>query len=156
MYNGSYGGYGFSKEAIRLYNERKSAESSPPYPYTYGGHSISRTDPVMVQIVRELGDKANSFYSRIVLEEIPARYANHYSITEYDGNETVQIEYDKYAVDRIREIMHNSDLLISDKTTQVHEILREHQALRESAPTDEDHIEDSQTWVGQGIRLPSA
>ena len=46
-----------------------------------------RTDPLLVQVVEELGDKANARYSNLQIIEIPVGV--EYVIDEYDGQESV-------------------------------------------------------------------
>ena len=50
--------------------------------------SIERNDPALVQVVEELGKKANGPYARLVIEDIPA--GTLYRIDEYDGYESVK------------------------------------------------------------------
>jgi hypothetical protein len=58
---------------------------------TWYGNDISRHDPILVQVVEELGDKANGMCAKLAIEEV----SGPYRIDEYDGNETV-IEPDGY------------------------------------------------------------
>lgn len=55
---------------------------------------IDRTDPALVQVVEELGSKANTRFSDLKIAEIPS--GTLYRIDEYDGFESVmtQSEYD--------------------------------------------------------------
>lgn len=48
--------------------------------------NVDRHDPVLVQVVEELGDKANGEYAKLRIEEV----SGPYRITEYDGYETVE------------------------------------------------------------------
>jgi hypothetical protein len=50
-------------------------------------HSIARHDPALIQVVEELGDKANGTYSDLKVVEIPDDV--DYEISEYDGNEHI-------------------------------------------------------------------
>lgn len=50
--------------------------------------NIERNDPALVQVVEELGDKANSMYAKLRIAEVPA--GTLYRIDEYDGNESVE------------------------------------------------------------------
>ena len=124
MYNARFGGYGFSDEAIRLYNQRKAELGQPTLKNSW--EVIPRTDPVMIQIVRELHDRANSLFSRIWLEEIPSEYANHFSITEYDGNETIHIHYDQHALKCIEDIMDDPSLQPTDAIVEIRRTLNEY------------------------------
>ena len=104
MYNASFGGFGFS--------DRAKAEYLKHCPEVAEVDNIERHDPIMVQIVLELGPKAASAKgAKIELEEIQSRYVNHYSVDDYDGMETVQIAYNKYKVDSARLILQNRELL---------------------------------------------
>lgn len=62
---------------------------------TYFSHyDIERDDPALVQVVEEMGDKANGSCAKLCIQEIPKGTA--YRIDEYDGNESVmtQSSYD--------------------------------------------------------------
>lgn len=48
--------------------------------------SISRHDPVLVQVVEELGEKANGRYANLQIAEVDGPYR----IDEYDGFESVE------------------------------------------------------------------
>lgn len=52
--------------------------------------SISRTDPALVQVVEELGEEANSFLSKLKVEEVPDN--TEWRIEEYDGMESIEEE----------------------------------------------------------------
>jgi len=54
--------------------------------------SISRTDPVLVQVVQELGDAANGSYARLRIKTLPA--GTLYRIDEHDGMESVMTQDD--------------------------------------------------------------
>lgn len=112
VYNNCFGGFGLSNEAMRRYFEIKGITV---YPETSDGYfktetyyltpktgddkvdnnresvwywDIERDDPVLVQVVEELGDKANAKYANLVVEDIPA--GTRYRIEEYDGNEHIE------------------------------------------------------------------
>ena len=104
MYNECYGGFGFSDLAKGEYCKR--------CPGATDIDNIERHDPIMVQIVADLGsERASASFSKIGLEEIPSQYVDHYSILEYDGMETVRIRYNKYKLDYARLILKNQELL---------------------------------------------
>jgi hypothetical protein len=46
-----------------------------------------RADPILIQVIEELGKKANGQCATLKIEEVPA--GTQYRIDEYDGNETV-------------------------------------------------------------------
>jgi hypothetical protein len=80
--NKDFGGFGLSDEAEALYKERKGI-TDPHWAY----YDILRDDPILVQIVEEMGDKANGGYAELKVVEIPDD-ADWY-VEEYDGSEWV-------------------------------------------------------------------
>ena len=72
--------YAMSIEDRRAYNAAHSAQ-------TVSLHEIERNDPVLVQVVEELGDKANGNYAELKVVEIPDDV--EYFIEEYDGLEHI-------------------------------------------------------------------
>lgn len=53
---------------------------------------IPRTDPALVQVVEELGEKASGRFAHLVIHELPE--GTRYRIEEYDGNESIETEHD--------------------------------------------------------------
>jgi hypothetical protein len=53
----------------------------------HGDHDMPRNDPILVQVVEELGEKANNRYSELKVVEIPDDV--EWQIDEYDGVEWV-------------------------------------------------------------------
>jgi hypothetical protein len=94
--NGCYGGFGLSREAVERYAEIKGwSVDTDEYDYSYmidekGEHvshyDLDRTDPVLVQVVEELGEKANDSYSALYI--VSVEKGTKYYIDEYDGIET--------------------------------------------------------------------
>jgi len=78
--NSCYGGYGISETALQRYN----ATTLNPVTHEY---DISRTDPILIKIIEELGDEANSQYSKLRIVEIPDN--TDYTIENYDGLEHI-------------------------------------------------------------------
>ena len=117
MYNDCYGAFSLSQEAIREYNHRK-ADAAPALDEEEEGYEIDRADLLMIQICSEMGAKADGKYAKIKIKSIPSRYANYYSIKEYDGFENVTINYDRYKLDRLRSILTNDSLSSDDKVAQ--------------------------------------
>jgi hypothetical protein len=100
VYNACYGGFGLSNEAkdrmVELGYEMEVNPNYDPRPgvewynrtqkyKTYEG-DISRHNPILVQVVEELGGKANGECANLAIEEVSGAYR----ITEYDGYETVE------------------------------------------------------------------
>jgi hypothetical protein len=114
--NRCYGGFGLSEDAMRLYAEKKDLPfyvySDPKYSgsifksyftadpsgmtrinsdfyrkYHLYDLDIERNDPVLVEVVEELGDKANGMCAKLMIEEVPK--GTLYRIDEYDGMESL-------------------------------------------------------------------
>ena len=114
MVNNCFGGFGLSQEAIAEYYRRTRELATS---------SICRHDPVMVQIVREMGHRANDRHARVELEDIPAEYADFYIIQEYDGRETLVIEYDRYKVAMAKMILKNQNLSHKERLARISAVL---------------------------------
>jgi hypothetical protein len=105
LINKCYGGYGLSDKAVRLYLTKKNIPivvnrqySGKYHTYYVVGlnnqfcdHHISRTDPVIIEVVRELGAKANGSSAKLEIELIPD--GCKYWINEYDGMESIGDEW---------------------------------------------------------------
>jgi len=102
VYNRCYGGFGLSNEAMDRMVELGYEGLKPNPEYVpnskgmfdshkyWGDYSIPRHDPILVQVVEELGEKANGSCSELRIEEVDGPYR----IEEYDGYETVKEPYD--------------------------------------------------------------
>lgn len=56
--------------------------------------SNHREDPVLIEVVEELGDRANSPFSKLVVVDIPD--GMEYEIDDYDGVETLHQKVEKW------------------------------------------------------------
>ena len=100
VYNRCYGGFGLSKEALILYNDkRKQAGLSVA---EWDGQIIDRHDGILLDVVDQLGEKANSKFSKLKITEIPDEYANCYTIREYDGQESVVCDPGRLVQSRLK------------------------------------------------------
>ena len=85
--NDDYGGFSISEAAAKRYAELKGIEFVP-VPYGYG-RDIERNDPVLVQVVEELGSAANGSYATLRITDIPS--GAQYRLQEYDGAEYIEL-----------------------------------------------------------------
>lgn len=74
--------YAMSMDERIAYNKAYSAQ-------TWYYNNVDRHDPDLVQVVEELGDKANGEFAKLRIEEV----SGPYRITEYDGYETVETPF---------------------------------------------------------------
>jgi hypothetical protein len=104
--NRCYGGFGLSDQAVQRYAELKGINlvmeksehaigsvfyvdgiKDDEHYFSYYDLSNDRTDPVLVQVVEELGDVANGFASELMIVDIPDDI--EFTVEEYDGLEWV-------------------------------------------------------------------
>ena len=78
--NTCYGGFGLSKEALALYNERSGAVVTYDF-------NIKRDDPILVEIVEQLGEAAGHCFAELKVVEIPDDV--EWEIGDYDGKELI-------------------------------------------------------------------
>ena len=117
VYNKCYGGYGLSGEAVRKYCAIKGItvftevrpwcniyHLTPPEDrtgdwerdQTFEPYDIPRHDPVLVQVVEELGSAANGSSASLAIDDSNTGLA--YRIREHDGYETVEWIGDEWTV----------------------------------------------------------
>jgi hypothetical protein len=78
--NVSNGGFGLSDKARQL--AKQLGRNTGKY-----ADDIQRDDPVLVQVVEQLGEEANCRFSKLKVVEIPSDV--QWEIAEYAGNEWV-------------------------------------------------------------------
>lgn len=115
LYNDCYGGWRISSKANKLYKLRTTKDCND--------YLLRRSDPILVQIYKELGDEFDgSGSSKTAIEKIPKKYENYYIISQYDGLEMVEIDYTKYELDhlkqKIKEILENDSMDNDEKINQ--------------------------------------
>ena len=110
--NKCYGGFGLSEEAIFLYGKKKGIniikdkkKSNKLVSHYYiddikdgnyfSDSNIKRNDPILVEVVNELGEKADGTYSELKIVEIPDDV--EWIIEEYDGNEWVAEDHRRWS-----------------------------------------------------------
>ena len=75
--------YSMSMDERVAYNRAHSEQ-------TWYDRNVDRHDPVLVQVVEELGKKANGDFANLQIDEVHGSYR----IDEYDGNESVMTSGD--------------------------------------------------------------
>jgi hypothetical protein len=78
--NREFGGFGLSEDALDEYCERKGINDILL-------HDIPRDDPILVEVVEEMGSNANGRYSVLKVVEVPDEV--NWVIEENDGLEWV-------------------------------------------------------------------
>ena len=105
--NRKYGGFGLSEEAVLLYGDKKGLNIIAKQDEKiktiihykeqngFGEWEIERNDPVLVEVVEQLGDLANGHYSKLKVVEVPDDIK--WYISDYDGIEEVHEEHRKWS-----------------------------------------------------------
>jgi hypothetical protein len=98
LYNNNYdyAGWKISKKAIELYKLRKNVNE-------FEIDFCCRTDTILVQISKEVGDDFDDKSSITKIKTIPKKYENYYYIEQDCGKECVEIDKTRYKLD----IMYN-------------------------------------------------
>ena len=114
--NACYGGFGLTPEALDAYRAR----CVPPLS---DENDIPRHDPVLVGVVKEMGTSAFDRHAQLELRRIPAQYTNFYRIHEYDGNESIEILYDKYKVHAAKALLRSAHLTLRERIARAAAVL---------------------------------
>lgn len=85
--NTDYGIFDLSLEAMTLYNKLYTCQFKGK-PKTVDQICKKRDDPLLIKVVEELGEFANSSWSRLEVVEIPDGV--NWWIDTYDGIETIR------------------------------------------------------------------
>ena len=112
LYNNCYGGFNPSKAFKEEYQRRTgTAVSRDATAFWYKGLDSFRCDPIAVAIIEEFGSEWSSgLNSAIEIREIPAVFSRYWEITEYDGEETVNINTADAYADVLHGYMDSGDL----------------------------------------------
>jgi hypothetical protein len=120
--NRCFGGLRFSRRALDEYNQR-SILADPNFEPVRWSHHIDREDPLMISICHELGKLVNSEYSKIKVKYIPHTYKDFYRIDNCDGKEFIIVEFEKYKLDLIQNIICNPDMDSNQKIIRIQSTL---------------------------------
>lgn len=119
VYNSKCGGFGMSQEGLAEYNRLTSL-------HVKGYYYIERDDPVLIHLVETMGKEIDDECSRLKIKEFPMKYKSFLKWTEYDGRETVSIDYEQYLISNIRDINDDTTLSSDEKIERIQEQYREY------------------------------
>lgn len=80
--NNCFGGFGLSDEALARYLALTNQNAKD-----FSEYDIPRNDPALIQVIEEMGARANGSYAELKIVEIPDDVK--WTISEYDGNEHI-------------------------------------------------------------------
>lgn len=131
LYNSSYGGFSLSEEAKELYNQKspekkmklKNDKEEKEYIYDW---EIERHDPILISVFEELGtEKCSGSYCKLKIARIPKKHEEYYTISEYDGLESITVNKHTYLLDQIRKIANIEEKSSDEKINEICEVLKE-------------------------------
>ena len=101
VYNACYGGFSISREAVLL---GRDISNNPDWAgpcifgdtfsdgtkveYNYGGCDLPRTDPTLIEVIKQMGKAANGEFAKLKIVEL--EQGAHYRIDESFGLEIVK------------------------------------------------------------------
>lgn len=108
LINKSHGGFGYSQAAVDEYNKRM-LEFDPTFQIIRSQcpdyQDISRDDPIMIQIVKDIGLDANDRWSSLHIISIPEEYYIGFEIESYEGFEWCKMNFEKYKLHKIEQLL---------------------------------------------------
>lgn len=123
VYNSTCGGFGISQEGLAEYNRITSL-------HVKGYYCIERDDPVLIQLVETMGKEIDDECSRLKIKEFPMKYRSFLKWTEYDGRETVSIDYEQYLISNVRDVKDDTKLSSDEKIERIQEQYNEYDLFR--------------------------
>lgn len=119
LYNTKFGGWGISKKAEEFYKLKKG---NVDLESVYFDDLSYRTDPILIETYKEMGNEFDDKYSKTKIKKIPKKYENYYNIEEYDGREYIKINYAQYNLDKIYNKIKNIIESPNSNNTKINEI----------------------------------
>jgi len=117
VYNACYGGFDLSTGALAEYNRRTSKN------VTYADY-ILNTDPVLVDMVETMDPaEINMRHSKLKIKEFPKIFKDFLSWYDYDGKETVTVDYNKYISHHVKLIL-QMDISAEEKINLISNLYR--------------------------------
>lgn len=120
VYNKGYGGFGMSQSGLEEYNRRTLLN-------VLYSDIIDRSDPILIEVVETMGKDINDENSSLAIKEFPIKYKSFLKWYEYDGKETVRIDYDAYLIHYIRVVM-NEMMSSDEKVHYIEQLYKEYDA----------------------------
>lgn len=84
---------------------------------------MCRTDPILIDIVRELGEKANGKHAELAIRYIPGCMEKYNRIHQYDGTESIELLETDYKMDIIKRINNDDDLEPNEKKSLINQVI---------------------------------
>ena len=109
LYNRCYGGFNLSPAAVALYNERAASSGAPGLSHVSMAVDVPRTDRIMAKVVEEMGPPASGYLAKVGVAFVDEKFEDFVKIHEYDGFESVGIDFKGYKLCKIQEIVQSEE-----------------------------------------------
>ena len=119
------GRFGLSKAALTEYKTRIATNQQKFNHYDYFNTSF-RSDPILIQIIEEMGLVANGDFARIVILTLDSKYKDCFNIYEYRGGENIVINKEKWLTNAIRSVTENLKLSETEKLQKISDLYAEY------------------------------
>jgi hypothetical protein len=112
------GRFGLSTAARIEYKNRTSTRAVQFSSSEYLNPSF-RSDPILIDIIEEMGLAANGDFARLVILKLESEYKDCFKIYPYPGGESIVINKEKWLADSIRSVTEDPALTDTEKLKQI-------------------------------------
>jgi hypothetical protein len=113
VYNDCYGGFDLSDRGLDEYNRRSSKSINIP-------DCIDRDDPFLIEMVETMDAKdINSDYSKLKVKEFAEKFKSFLEWREYDGKESVSLDFSGYIVHNVKLIIRSKDISAEEQIKKI-------------------------------------
>lgn len=119
------GRFGLSKAALTEYTNRTSTRERKFSRGEYLTPSF-RSDPVLIQIIEEMGTAANGDFARLVIVKLLSIYKDCFKIYEYPGGESIVVNKEKWLANEIRSVTEHPTLSDTEKLQEISALYAEY------------------------------
>ncbi len=110
-----------SKEGLAKYNRITSKN-------VIHAEAIAPDDPILIHLVETMGDAIHTEYSKLKIKEFPIKYKSFLKWGDYDGRETVRIDYEQYLISTVQSVVDDPSISSDEKISRIHELYNEYDA----------------------------
>lgn len=118
--NRCYGGFSLSKAALNAYECEGGADA-----LSYEGRGVSRTDRLLASVCTRLKENANGRCAKLDVFWVEERFEDYVQISEYDGYESLSVDFDRYKLHSIQRIIMDLDCSSDEKLERINGVFKE-------------------------------
>ena len=119
LLNTSYGGFSLDKQTIIAIQDLFNNKSKGEFDY----YEVKRHDEDLISTVVKGGLRESSGSCCVLsIEYIPSEFLEFYYIDEYDGFESIKLDYSKYLMTKLDLITNNKELSSEQKIEEINKL----------------------------------